>query len=137
MLDIVRVLVALNQHQADCYRPRFSVQNQCLLTEKHQHKNKTQTRLNMCEGEGNHLHAAPSLQTTGFLFGFLRGAWVRTENLWHVAGLLCFQSIENCSKHNHITWYLCVLFPIILAADYCEGESLAVLICGKQVGSFV
>lgn len=43
---------------------------------------------------------------------------------------------ENTNNYNYVIWYFCVLFCIILAAEHCKGEALAILIHGKQVSSF-
>lgn len=61
-----------------------------------------------------------------------RGGKKTCGRLW---GLFYFHSTENSSKHNHVTWYLCVPFPIILAAEYFKGKALAILRHGKQVWS--
>jgi len=44
-----------------------------VFTDNYNYKNKSQTCLNICDGEGNPFHAPHSLQTTGFLFRFLQG----------------------------------------------------------------
>lgn len=54
-------------------------------------KDKTQTCLQLCCGEGDHLHAAPSVLTTRFQFGILQEAGGRKEKQW----LSCFQSQGN------------------------------------------
>lgn len=45
-----------------------------------------------------------------------------------------FSRLRKLRRRNQDTWYLC-LFPIILAAEYCKGGILGLLIYSKCVSS--